>query len=71
MTSGRPGPSPSLDPMWEAAMWWWILIPLGRRARAHRRAVTAAREWHRAERRQSAERTAAFERILAQARRDR
>jgi hypothetical protein len=56
--------------MWEAAMWWWILNPLGR-ARAHRRAVAAAREWHLAECRQSAERTAAFERILAEARRDR
>jgi len=52
-------------------MWWWIFNPLGRNARAHRRAVAAAREWHRAERRQSAERTAAFERILAQARRER
>jgi hypothetical protein len=52
--------------MWEAAMWWWIFNPFGRRARAHRRAVAAA-----AERRQSAERTAAFERIIAQARRDR
>ena len=71
MTSGRPGSSPSLDSMWEAATSWWILNPLGRRARAHRRAVAAAREWHQAERRQSAERTAAFERILAQARRDR
>jgi hypothetical protein len=57
--------------MWEAAMWWWILNPFGTRACAHRRATAAAREWHRAERRQSAERTAAFERILAQARRDR
>ena len=46
-------------------MWWWILNPLGRRARARRRAVAAAREWDRAER------TAAFERILARARRDR
>ena len=46
-------------------MWWWILNPLGRRARAHRRAAAAA------ERRQSAERRAAFERILVQARRDR
>ena len=52
-------------------MWWWILNPFGTRACAHRRATAAAREWHRAERRQSAERTAAFERILAQARRDR
>ena len=68
MTSGRPGPSPSLDPMWEAAMWWWILNPLGRRARTHRRAVAAARE---AEGLQSAERKAAIDRILAQARRDR
>ena len=65
MTSGRPGPSPSLDPMWEAPMRWWILNPLGRRARAHRRAAAAA------EHRQSAERKAAFERILALARRDR
>ena len=46
-------------------MWWWILHPLARRARAHRRAVAAA------ERRQSAERKAAFERILALARRNR
>lgn len=67
MTSGRP--VTSSIPMWEAAMWWWILNPLGRSARARRRAVAAARE--RAERQQSAERTAAFERILAQARRDR
>ena len=52
-------------------MWWWILNPLRRRGRAHRRAVAAARVWHRAERQQSAERTAAFERILAQARRNR
>jgi hypothetical protein len=51
--------------MWEFAMWWWILNPLGRRARANRRAAAAA------ERRQSAERKAAFERILALARRDR
>jgi hypothetical protein len=57
--------------MWEAAMWWWILNPLRRKGRAHRRAVAAAREWHRAERQQSAERRAAFERILAQARRNR
>jgi len=69
--SRRAGPSRSLDPMREPATWWWILNPLGRSARAHRRAVAAAREWHRAERRQSAERTAAFERILAQARRER
>ena len=48
-------------------MWWWILDPLGRKARADRRAAAAAA----AERRQSAERKAAFERILAQARRDR
>jgi hypothetical protein len=54
--------------MWEAAMWWWIRNPLRRRARTHRRAVAAARE---AEGLQSAERKAAFERILAQARRDR
>jgi hypothetical protein len=51
-------------------MWWWILNPLGT-ARARRRAAAAAREWRRSERRQSAERTAAFERILALARRDR
>jgi hypothetical protein len=57
--------------MREAAMWWWILYPLGRRARARRRALAAAREWRQSERRQSDERTAAFERILAQARRDR
>jgi hypothetical protein len=57
--------------MWEAAMWWWILNPLGGRRRDLARAGAAALEWHRAERRQSAERTAAFERILAQARRDR
>jgi hypothetical protein len=33
--------------------------------------VATARAWHRAERQQSAERKAAFERILALARRDR
>ena len=52
-------------------MWRWIVNPLGHKARARRRAVAAAREWQRAERRQSAERKAAFDRILAQARRDR
>ena len=52
-------------------MWRWILNQFRRWGRAHRRAVAAARELHRAERQQSAERTAAFERILAQARRDR